>query len=156
MNEKDFIKFKKQWDKRKVPHGNKQPQTEPEKNKNSFFKIGVYSLLAVLSLSAPIIIFPLIVAFLLYDLLIKKVIGNFDVFYSNKVANHMFEAGVKPQDMPPNNLFKPMCDALKAREYNADEAATLWVKCIRDNDTDAIKELRDHTGAYGIMMFGND
>lgn len=68
----------------------------------------------------------------------------------------MFRAGYPVQDMPPNHVFKLLCDALKANGYNAEQAADLWVKCLRDNNKDAIRELRDNTGAYGVMMFGTE
>lgn len=66
----------------------------------------------------------------------------------------MFRAGYPARDMPPINMFKPLCDALKTNGYSAERAAELWIKCLRDNNTAAIRELRDNTGAYGIMMFG--
>lgn len=75
-------------------------------------------------------------------------------FFSNKVAQSMFRLGYPSNQMPPIKIFKPLCDALKVNGYDADRAAVLWVKCLRDNDAEAIKELRSNTGAYGSLMFG--
>lgn len=61
--------------------------------------------------------------------------------------------GLTPQEMPPMNVFKPLCDALKANGYDAERTANLWFKCI-NNDISAIEELQNNTGAYGIILFG--
>lgn len=74
-------------------------------------------------------------------------------FFSNKVASHMFNAGFPLSDMPPNNVFKPLCDELKAHGYTAETAAELWIKCLRDNDTSAIQELCNNTESLGKMIF---
>lgn len=46
-------------------------------------------------------------------------------FFSNKVVHHLFQMGLGRDDIPPINIFKPLCDALKANGYDAERAASL-------------------------------
>ena len=45
-------------------------------------------------------------------------------FFSNKVAHHLFEMGLERQDIPHINIFKSLCDALKANGYDAERAVS--------------------------------
>lgn len=79
----------------------------------------------------------------------------FGFFFPNKVAHHMFRLGYSVHDMPPSNIFSPICKALRSSGYDAERAADLWVRCLVHNDKEAIRELYKSSGAYGVMLFGN-
>lgn len=121
-----------------------------------------YSSALIIGIAFPPSILIILAGFLILDWRKKRKEKNagtspFGVsFFSNKVAQSMFRLGYPANQMPPIKVFKPLCDALKVNGYDAGRAAALWVKCLRDNDPEAIKELKSNTGAYGIILFEPD
>jgi len=77
-------------------------------------------------------------------------------FFSNRVASQMFKKGFPPKELPKNEFFIPLCNALKANGYSAEGAANLWIRMLSNNNSDkeAIRELYENTGSVAVILLG--
>ena len=75
-------------------------------------------------------------------------------FFSNKVFSCLRKKGYEPHQLPPNMVFRRLSNALEQNGYTPNQAADLWVLCLRE-DPVAIKQMHKDTGLVGIIIFGS-